>query len=124
MIDTSRARRIFAGTAASVFAVAAAAAMAAGATAGAAPVTAAGVTSPAMASAGARHASAGHAIQAQVSGLAIRADGKFIPGCRAILPRSAAARQAVAGRGAGYVLAASHQGASARPRCFHRVKEV
>jgi hypothetical protein len=99
MIDPSRARRIFAGAAASVFAVAAAAGMAAGVTA----VTAAGVTA-------ARPAAAGPGI---------RADSKVGQRCFALRPIRLASAPSGHGRRVSYVLTAARQPAHVQPRCFH-----
>jgi hypothetical protein len=100
MIDPSRARRIVAGAAASVFAVAAAAGMAAGVSA----VTAAGVTA-------ARPATAGPGI---------RADSKARQRCFAAGPIRVAAAPSGHGRHVSYVLTAARQPAHVQPRCFHR----
>jgi len=104
MIDPSRARRIFAGAAASVFAVAAAAGMAAGVTAGVTAVTAAGVT----------------AVRSTASGTGVQADGKIARRCFAAGPIEATSASSASGRHVSYVLTADRQPAQARPKCFHR----
>jgi hypothetical protein len=106
MIDPSRARRIVAGAAASVFAVAAAAGMAAGMTAGVTAVTAAGVTV-----AGSTAASPG-----------IRADSKIRPRCFAVGPIRVTSTSPAPGRHVSYVLTADRQPGQVRPSCFHRAK--
>jgi hypothetical protein len=99
MIDPSRAGRIIAGAAASVFAVAATAGMAAGVTA----VTAAGAT----------------AAGSTAAGPGIRADSKITPRCFAAVPIRLTPAPSATGRHVGYVLTAERQPAHVRPGCFH-----
>jgi ABC-type enterochelin transport system substrate-binding protein len=95
MIDPSRARRIIAGAAASVFAVAAAAGMAAGVTAGAMV--------------------AGSA----AAGPGVRAGSVTAHRCFAATPVRATLASSAHGRQVSYVLTAARQPDRARPRCFH-----
>jgi hypothetical protein len=100
MIDPSRARRIFAGAAASVFAVAAVAGMAAGVTAGVTAVSAAG----------------GTVARPAATGLDIRSDAS-ITRCFVAGPVKAAASWSASSHHTSYALTAARQ-PQARPRCF------
>jgi hypothetical protein len=95
MIDPSRARRIFAGAAASVFTVAAAAGMAAGVTAGG---TVAGSAAAAP---------------------GVRAYSVTAYRCFAAAPIRVASASSAPGRQVSYVLTAARRPDRARPRCFH-----
>lgn len=109
MIDPSRARRILAGAAASVFAVAAAAG------------TAAGVTAGVTAVAGAGAAPAGvTVIRTAVAGPGIRADSKFNPRCFAAGPARVSSAAPASGRHVRYVLTAARPAGQAQRKCFHK----
>jgi hypothetical protein len=95
MIDPSRARRIFAGAAASVFAVAAAAGMATGVTAG------------------------GTVAGSAAAGPGVRAYSVTAHRCFAAKPSRETSASSAHGRQVSYALTAARRPDRTGPRCFH-----